>query len=306
MKKRNKTYSVIIVSDALSSNKEFVVSSKLVRNSIIAISLLLLISGFVIYDYLTISFNKEKMRRLEKQNIVKAEQIETLTATVKSLEVDLEKMKEYKEKIMIASGLTSPYALKEVGSGGFIENIDSKNISKDSINVIKGKKGKNLVSKTKTIRDDANKIVNTLKYVYSVIDKQKVRLASTPSIWPTKGYLTDTYGWRIHPFTGKRSFHYGQDIATQLGNSVVATANGFVLVAEHRDVLGNLIIIDHGFGYLTWYGHLASFNVKVGQRVKRGQVIGAVGNTGRSNAPHLHYEVRVFGKPQNPMNYIID
>ena len=304
MKKKNKTYSVIIVSDALSSNKEFVVSSRLVRNSIIGISLLLLIFGFILFDYLTISFNKEKMRRLEKSNIILKKDKSTLAADVDLLKKRLKEIEEFKEKIMIASGLTSPYALKEVGSGGFTENMKGSEIP--SVNNVKKQESDNIIEKTKNIKENANKIASTLKYVYSVIDKQKVRLASTPSIWPTKGYLTDSFGMRTHPFSGKRSFHYGQDIATQLGNKVVATANGFILVAEHRDMIGNLIIIDHGFGYLTWYGHLATFNVKVGQRVKRGQVIGYVGNTGMSNAPHLHYEVRFLSKPQNPMKFIID
>ena len=86
----------------------------------------------------------------------------------------------------------------------------------------------------------------------------------------------------------------------------IATADGVVLVADHWDYLGNLVVIDHGFGFTTRYGHMASFNVKEGDRVKRFQVIGYVGNTGRSSAPHLHYEVRYFGKPLNPMNFIID
>ena len=114
-------------------------------------------------------------------------------------------------------------------------------------------------------------------------------------------------GKRIVSFTGKKnSFHPGQDIATQLGNKVIATANGYVLSAERRGFLGNLVVIDHSYGFTTYYAHLASFAVKEGDRVKRGQVIGYVGSTGRSNAPHLHYEVRVFGKPQNPMKFIID
>ena len=125
-------------------------------------------------------------------------------------------------------------------------------------------------------------------------------------IWPTRGYLTDLYGWRTHPITGKRDFHHGVDIATQLGNKVIATASGTVLAAGYRDYYGNLVVIDHGYEYVTWYGHLASIVVKEGQRIKRGQLIGYVGSTGRSNAPHLHYEVRFMRKPVNPMKFMID
>ncbi|MBU4403978.1 MAG: M23 family metallopeptidase, partial [Acidobacteria bacterium] len=96
------------------------------------------------------------------------------------------------------------------------------------------------------------------------------------------------------------------DIATQLGNKVIAPADGVVLVAEPKEYYGKMIIIDHGFGYVTRYGHLSGFNVREGQRVNRYDVIGSVGTTGRSNGPHLHYEVRYFDKPMNPADFILD
>jgi murein DD-endopeptidase MepM/ murein hydrolase activator NlpD len=208
--------------------------------------------------------------------------------------------------------------LKEVGIGGgsdstprgAITGVSSEGAipNRDMIN--KGKKPdparETVMKKAEDIRQVAKKIQERLQFVESAMEQQKVRLAQTPSIWPTKGYLTSPLGWRIHPLTGKRDYHNGQDIATQFGNKVIATADGVVLVGAHWDYLGNLIIIDHGFGFTTRYGHLASFNVKEGHRVKRFQVIGYVGNSGRSSAPHLHYEVRYFGKPLNPMNFIID
>lgn len=306
MKKKDKLYSVIIISDATSTNKEFTISSKLIKKVLISGFLLLFIFGFIIFDYLSISFDKEKMRNLNTDNKKKEKTIGELSSKMEELSISLKKMTDYKERILIASGLKSPLALKEVGSGGgSITDLNTLKSTTDNISINK-QSNNNILDKAHKLARNAKKVENTLKYVNNVIDLQKVRLASTPSIWPTKGYLTDGFGWRTHPFTGKRNFHYGQDIATQLGNDIVATADGFVLVVEHQNTLGNLIVIDHGFGFTTRYGHLASFNVKEGDRVKRGQVIGYVGNTGRSTAPHLHYEVRAFGKTQNPLNYIID
>jgi len=317
---KERNYSVIIVSGATSTNKEFVISSKLIRNSIIGIILLLLVFGFIIFDYLTISFDKEKMKRLERDNIEKERTISELSQNMRDVESQLKQMAVYKEKILVAMGLTSPDALKEVGMGGgysgsgVITNIPGSTDVPNSATTnqeqsqpqpqVQNKE--NLLKSAGEINKEAQKIQSTLKFVESVMQKQKVRLASTPSVWPTKGYLTSPLGWRIHPLTGKRDYHNGQDIATQYGNKVKATADGVVLVAEHWDYLGNLIIIDHGFGFTTRYGHLASFNVKEGDQVKRFQVIGYVGNTGRSSAPHLHYEVRYFDKPLNPINFIID
>ncbi len=317
-KAKESNYSVIIVSGATSTNKEFVLSSKLIRNSIIAFIALSLIFGYIIFDYLNTSFNKEKMKRLEKENIEKEATIDRLNTDLREIEKRLNQMAVYKERISVAMGLTSPDALKEVGigggsdvaPGGAIIGAPSRETIPNSDMVNKGKKPEpsreTVMKRAEDISQMAQKIQERLQFVESAMEKQKVRLAQTPSIWPTKGYLTSPLGWRTHPLTGKRDYHNGQDIATQFGNKIIATADGVVLVAGHWDYLGNLIIIDHGFGFTTRYGHLASFNIKEGDRVKRFQVIGYVGNTGRSSAPHLHYEVRYFGKPLNPMNFIID
>jgi murein DD-endopeptidase MepM/ murein hydrolase activator NlpD len=304
MKKKDKTYSIIVVSDALSTNKEFSISSRLIRNAIMAISVLLILFGVVIFDYLTTALDKEKLGRLERENHQKEEVIAQLSSQVENLNKSLQNMKEITEKILVVSGLKSPFALKEVGRGGPIQdfNLSTPEVKLESRQIEKN----DMLEKAADLNKKFKKLENTLKFVSNVIDQQKLRLASTPSIWPTHGYITDGFGWRRHPFTGKRDFHHGVDIATQLGNKIIAPANGTVLVAERRGYYGNLVIIDHGFGYTTWFGHLAAFNVKEGDRVKREQVIGFVGSTGRSLAPHLHYEVRVLGKPQNPINYIID
>lgn len=304
MRKKEKTYSIIIVSDALSTNKEFVVTTKMIRKAFIAVGIILLFFGVAIFDYLNTAFDKEKMRQLEDEITQRETLISDLSTQVTSLNRSLRHMESITKKILVVSGLQSPYALKEVGSGGGpIQNFD---MSGSELTIDPNTPNTDIVGQAAELNNKFKKLESTLKFVRSVIDEQKVRLASTPSIWPTRGYLTDGYGYRRHPFTGKQDFHHGIDIATQLGNKVISPANGTVLVAENRGYYGNLIIVDHGYGYTTWYGHLSNFNVKEGDRVKRGQVIGFVGSTGRSNAPHLHYEVRVFGKPQNPINFIID
>lgn len=316
---KNKTYSIIVMTGATSSSKEFNISAKLIRKSIIAISVLLLIFGFVIFDYLTVSFDKEKLKRLEKENGEKEKTIVQLTANFDSLLERLKRMEDFKERIMVAAGLKSPYALQEVGRGGpsaedFNEYSASVGDLGSAIEIQPGKLptpsktqfGEELINKTKDITQNAKGVEEALHYVESQINGQKSRLASTPALWPTRGYITDAFGMRNHPITGARSFHSGLDIATQLGNKIYATADGYVLLIENSGALGNLICIDHGFGLSTRYGHLSSFAVKEGDRVKRGQVIGYVGSTGRSTAPHLHYEVIYMSKNQNPMNYIIE
>lgn len=139
----------------------------------------------------------------------------------------------------------------------------------------------------------------------ALMTSQSARLASTPSVWPTRGWVTSRFGPRVDPFTGRKRVHEGLDIATRSGNPVVATADGIVLFAGFRGDYGNYVVIDHGYGLVTRYGHLSSIDVDVGQLVGRGSLIGRVGSTGRSTGPHLHYEVSLAGVPVNPDRYIL-
>jgi Peptidase family M23 len=129
-------------------------------------------------------------------------------------------------------------------------------------------------------------------------------LTSTPTLWPVIGHLTGTFGERMDPFSGEGAFHTGVDISSQYGDSVRVSADGIVIEADERAGYGRLVVVDHGFGVTTYYGHLSSFNVLVGQQLRRGDAIGNVGVSGRSTGPHVHYEVRINGAPVNPMRYL--
>lgn len=136
--------------------------------------------------------------------------------------------------------------------------------------------------------------------------EQKDKLAHIPSVIPIniKDFtMSSGYGIRRDPIYGSSKFHEGLDFAARTGTPVFATANGTVTLAERRGGYGNCIDISHGFNYLTRYAHLSEILVKEGQKVKRGQIIGKVGSTGKSIGPHLHYEVRFKNEPQNPVNY---
>jgi murein DD-endopeptidase MepM/ murein hydrolase activator NlpD len=135
---------------------------------------------------------------------------------------------------------------------------------------------------------------------------QTMVLASTPSIWPVRGYLSATFGNRLDPFTGQKDFHAGIDISTPIGTRVFAPADGVVLSVGVQGGYGNALIMDHGYGVVTRYGHLDAYAVRPGQRVRRGDLIAFVGNTGRSTGPHLHYEVWVRDQAQNPIHFILD
>jgi murein DD-endopeptidase MepM/ murein hydrolase activator NlpD len=126
----------------------------------------------------------------------------------------------------------------------------------------------------------------------------------TPSIWPVMGHITDSFGERLDPFSGEGAFHTGVDVASDYGAPVHATADGVVTIADDHAGYGRLVVIDHGFGITTWYAHLSAFSAVPGARVKRGEVVGYTGISGRSTGPHVHYEVRMNNAPVNPWRYM--
>jgi murein DD-endopeptidase MepM/ murein hydrolase activator NlpD len=123
-------------------------------------------------------------------------------------------------------------------------------------------------------------------------------------MWPVEGPVTGSFGERIDPFNGEGAFHTGVDISTNYGQAVIAPADGVVVFAGEEGGYGRLIILEHGHGISTRYGHLAGFAIAVGQSVRRGDVIGYVGRSGRATGPHLHYEVRIQDVPVNPHKYL--
>ena len=145
-----------------------------------------------------------------------------------------------------------------------------------------------------------------LRSVQTDVDKRNALAAATPSIWPAHGWLTSTVGARRDPITGERDYHEGLDIAADRGSQVFATADGKVVQASYEGAYGNLIVLDHGYGLETRYGHLSAYRVKLGDQVKRGDLVGLVGSTGRSTGSHLHYEVRVNGRLLNPLQLLLN
>jgi len=131
-----------------------------------------------------------------------------------------------------------------------------------------------------------------------------LRANATPSLWPVEGPVTGSFGERIDPFNGEGAFHSGVDISASVGQPVIAPADGVVVLADFMGGYGRAIVLDHGLGITTRYGHLASFAVVAGQYVHRGDTIGYVGLSGRSTGPHLHYEVRINDTPVNPHKYL--
>ena len=154
------------------------------------------------------------------------------------------------------------------------------------------------------LRDLLGSLESRLASVKTRIESQQALVRAAPTSWPVVGWYTSAFGTRKDPFTGQPDFHAGLDIAANRGTPVKAGADGTVESAAYQGNYGNAIVVHHGYGMATRYGHLSGFAVRPGQQVKRGQVIGYVGSTGRATSAHLHYEVLVNGQPINPLRLL--
>ena len=162
----------------------------------------------------------------------------------------------------------------------------------------------NLKNGVELLKDRTAEMETQLTLLEQVAEKKATIRRLTPTIWPVKGHISSHYGNRADPFNGEAELHLGLDISALFGTQVHAPADGKIIYAQRKAAYGNLIIIDHGNGLTTRLGHLSRFNVKVGQKVRKNDVVGYVGTSGRSTAPHLHYEVRLNDRPVNPRNYL--
>jgi murein DD-endopeptidase MepM/ murein hydrolase activator NlpD len=289
----DKRYSTIIfVPHARAKFRKLKVSHRLLFSIISLVTSSLCLSTFFSVQYFTSLSQTHELSKLRRENRELQSANEQFGKSVDSLRTQLRTVEDRTRKLAIIAGITTLDEGSKGGSGG-LRNADEQ--------------------LTSPYRDDLDKMSfrshNLQKDLSAVEQKfvaQSQLLSSTPSIAPVRGLLSDGFGGRSDPFTGERGNHQAIDISSNNGQPVRAPADGLVVKAEWANGYGNVIYLSHGYGYSTRYGHLSAFNVRAGQRVKRGDVIGSVGSTGRSTGPHLHYEVRVNNNPVNPLEYILN
>jgi len=250
-------------------------------------------------DYFTMNVTRQKYRTLSDENARQKETIAQYKIAVNRLRKDIDKFEEYAKKINVWAGLQSPEVLRELGVGGGARSEGQQsNFSNPTID--------SGLRSAESISQKAQGIDKNLNTMAKLFEDKSYTWATTPSIWPTIGWMTSSFGKRKDPFTGEEEFHYGIDIAASHGSPIFATADGTVIKVKTEKIGGNVVIINHGGGLTTVYCHLSQFNVKVGQKVKRKDVIGYVGQTGKAIGPHVHYEVQKNGRSVNPYNYILE
>ena len=270
-----------------------------------AIAVVIFGLGYLVTDYYGVKKMVAELDRLRLEARQQQQQLVTFAKSFDDLQGEMTRLRQFDMKLRVMTDLEGVvYPEQIMGIGG--ENPEP-------FNPLEGE----LSFQDPTIISSMNRSMDRFKTEVTIqersfqelveyLEDQKSLLKSTPSIWPVKGWLTSTFGYRSSPFTGRRELHKGLDIATRSGTPIIAPADGLVVFAGREGGFGNMIIVDHGYGITTRFGHCSSLEAKLGQKVKRGDVIARIGSTGRSTGPHVHYEVAVNGVSVNPSRYILN
>jgi len=231
--------------------------------------------------------------RLESENLELARVNQELESTITAVQQRLDEFEERTSRLALAAGMVA-------------ENGDRMVLESPASVVNAGGPYTRLRGDVDTLKLQGDTIADQLLDLEQTMDDQGLKFSCTPTIAPVIGVITDGFGSRRDPFTGRRAHHNGLDLSARRGTPIMAPADGVVVFAGRKGGMGRMIRISHGFGYQTVYGHLDSIQVEPGQDVHRGEQIGQLGNTGRSTGPHLHYEVHKDGRSVNPLYYILD
>jgi len=330
----NRFYTIMIVPEKTSRVRKFVVPSWLMRGTAIGFAFTSLVAIVMVFDYWyvmnQISENKAlklENRRLRQQVQVFKNKMATVESTmerVKTFATRLKVITDYNTEdrgallqslnsqkipdasanrgIMIAASATQPLA----GSPELLTSAEVGDGTQSPEDAQLRKEYEALDSRFTEVNKDALFVEQMLQDQYELLADQKTFLAALPVRKPAIGYFTSGFGVRKSPVSDRIKMHEGLDIANRPGTPIRAPADGEVVFADTKAGYGQTLIIAHGYGLETWYGHTRKILVSRGTRVHRGQQVALIGNSGRSTGPHLHYEVRVHGIPVDPRTYLLE
>ena len=291
-----KRYTIILVPHTRAKFRKFQVSSKLLWSGVATLGLLIATAAVLGWLFLAAPIDDTQVAHLRHENNELRHVNQSFEQNIRQLQSQLAAYEERTRKLAIVAGIEELDNGGDAGLGG--STID---LAAAGGGTAPGES------------NDLGRIERRLQGMARDLDRVEGSLATRfrwlsamPTVAPTGGLFTSGFGFRRDPVNGRAAFHAGVDIAAPPGRAVHTTADGVVVLAGPHGDLGNAVIVSHGFGLTTRYGHLSATAVQAGQRVHRGDLVGYVGNTGHSTGYHLHYEVLKDGEPVNPLGYILD
>lgn len=306
----------MVIPDGAHATKQVHLPRWILRVGAIGLFILIGISGFLVFDYIQLRSMRASYFTIAAENQGLKGEARALMSSLEEVRRSLSRVQDYTAKLTEITNIKVNKVSKETGIGPLSAEeykIAEENsaLSTPTEHIPLGIDLDKLVfrpvfDKLYGLGQLSNSQAVELQHILSNLSQQKYLLASIPSISPVNGWVTSGFGDRISPFTGQRSTHRGIDVASPIGTPVHAPADGVVIFTGAKAGYGNFIMIAHGYGIVSRYGHNAQNMVQPGQRVKRGEQIATVGMSGRTTGPHLHYEILVNGNYANPKKFILN
>jgi murein DD-endopeptidase MepM/ murein hydrolase activator NlpD len=300
----SKKITIIFLSDGARKTKQLKIPKIFILSLPLFILAAVILVAWVFSDYQTVKTQIPRLAYLQKENKHQKVQLANLSQKIDHINRKMIELNRFDHKLRVMVNLeTSEDNPQFLGIGGSDPTVLNPDYTVE-------KAHKKLVRLMHHSLDNLNTEISVQiqdkAELYRFLQEQKSMLACTPSIWPTKGWVSSDFGYRISPFTNEREFHKGFDISARMNTVIIAPADGVVSTVGRTHGYGRMLHINHGYGLKTVYAHLAKSLVAKGKYVKRGQKIALLGNSGRTTGPHLHYEVHLNGVPVNPLRYILN
>ncbi len=314
----NRFYTVLIVPEKTSQVKRIIIPSWILKGAAIGIALIILLAGIMIFDYGYVMSQIGENRQLKLENRRLRQQVQVFQNKIATVESTMERVKTFATRLRVIMHLEDqapniqaklPDANANIATNTTPPHPNSETpleAVSDPEKLELKKEYSLLEKRISNLTQEAFETEEQLQDSYEVLYDKKSFLAALPTRQPASGYFTSGFGVRTSPYGDRIKMHEGLDIANRPGTIIRAPADGEVTFAASKAGYGHTLILNHGYGIETWYGHLKKFTVTRGEKVKRGAKIALLGNSGRSTGPHVHYEVRVHGYPVDPRSYIFE
>ena len=301
--KKQEYYTVVFLSGPHARIRTLHISKSSIRSVLLSFLGLLVISIYFVHNYNDVKGKERELRSMREELMQQKAEVQNYALSLIDYKRQMFQIRDLDTKLRQAVSLGPRDKSQQLLGIGGPDELGLQNLA--AIGEKKQDEAlKEMHQEVTQLKEAASKQETSMQILIEYFEEKLSLYASTPSIWPVRGWVSSPFGGRTSPLTGKMQFHEGIDIAAQVGTPVFAPADGMIIKAGFEAGFGNMVELSHGYGLKTIFGHNSRLNVEPGQHVKRGDVIAYVGDTGSSTGPHLHYQVKFNGLPVNPDRYL--
>ncbi|MDH4161485.1 MAG: peptidoglycan DD-metalloendopeptidase family protein [Nitrospirota bacterium] len=301
--KKKEYFTIMIVPGPNSRVRTIRISKSAIKSTLYSLLGIFLLSFYLAYEYHDVKGKVGELQSVREELMEQKAQVQNFALNLLDYKRQMFLLRDLDTKLRRVVSLGPRDKAQQVLGIGGPDELGLQNLAalgeKRQADALK-----EMSQELSQLKGAASRQEASLQMLIEYFEDKRSLYASTPSVWPVRGWVTSRYGTRTSPFSGILKFHEGIDIAAQTGTPVAASADGVVIKAGFSTGYGNMVEISHGYGIKTLYAHNSRLNVKAGQRVHRGDVIAYAGDSGSSTGPHLHYEVKINGLPVNPAKYL--